>query len=238
MHKIKFGIDDILKHVKDVYSYHQLLVKLNVASCGGNYVRLQTIIKNNNVDITHFTGQAWRKHNSFPFERVKLENILVKNSVYSSGVPIHSGRIKEWLFAANLKEKCCEKCKLYIWLSKPIPLELHHIDGDKKNNELVNLQILCPNCHSLTDNYRGKKLKKKKPRNINHKALKKDELERLGYIIENCGIDFNKYGWVAKLAPLIGRKEQKVNYIIKKYFNEFYEKQCFKRKIKKMEAPN
>ena len=38
-------------------------------------------------------------------------------------------------------------------------LELHHIDGDETNNELTNLQYLCPNCHSLTENY-GSKNKK------------------------------------------------------------------------------
>lgn len=30
------------------------------------------------------------------------------------------------------------------------------LDGDRFNNELINLQILCPNCHALTDNYSGR----------------------------------------------------------------------------------
>ena len=42
------------------------------------------------------------------------------------------------------------------WLGEPIPLELHHKDGDPFNNELDNLSILCPNCHAFTDNYRSK----------------------------------------------------------------------------------
>ncbi len=48
------------------------------------------------------------------------------------------------------------KDKLSLWLNKPIPLELHHKDGDNTNNELDNLELLCPNCHALTDNYRGR----------------------------------------------------------------------------------
>jgi predicted HNH restriction endonuclease len=47
-------------------------------------------------------------------------------------------------------------------LGNPIPLELHHIDGDKTNNTLENFQLLCPNCHALTDSYRGKNVKKKR----------------------------------------------------------------------------
>lgn len=55
----------------------------------------------------------------------------------------------------------CELCNTSKWLDNPITLEVHHIDGNNKNNELQNLQILCPNCHSQTDNYRAKNIKKK-----------------------------------------------------------------------------
>jgi 5-methylcytosine-specific restriction endonuclease McrA len=58
-------------------------------------------------------------------------------------------------------DNCCELCNTSEWLGSPITLEVHHIDGDNKNNELTNLQILCPNCHSQTDNYRAKNIKKK-----------------------------------------------------------------------------
>jgi hypothetical protein len=37
-----------------------------------------------------------------------------------------------------------------------IPLEVHHIDGDKLNNVESNLKLVCPNCHALTDSYCGK----------------------------------------------------------------------------------
>lgn len=47
------------------------------------------------------------------------------------------------------------------WLDMPIPLELHHKDGEVigPNNLLQNIELLCPNCHALTDNYRGGKKK-------------------------------------------------------------------------------
>lgn len=62
----------------------------------------------------------------------------------------------------SLREHKCECCGLEQWQGKPIPLELHHIDGDRYNNELDNLQLLCPNCHSQTPNYRGKGIIKQK----------------------------------------------------------------------------
>ena len=56
----------------------------------------------------------------------------------------------------GLKEHKCEICKQTEWLGKPIPLELHHINNVKNDLRIENLQILCPNCHAQTDNYRGK----------------------------------------------------------------------------------
>ena len=59
-----------------------------------------------------------------------------------------------------IKRGCvCECCGAKEWLNKPINLELHHKDGDRSNCEEDNLELLCPNCHSYTDNY-GSKNKK------------------------------------------------------------------------------
>jgi hypothetical protein len=54
---------------------------------------------------------------------------------------------------------CCLRCKQSEWLGEPINLELDHIDGNNKNDERINLRLLCPNCHSYTDTYRGKNAK-------------------------------------------------------------------------------
>lgn len=50
----------------------------------------------------------------------------------------------------------CFTCGNSDWMGRPITLELHHVDGDSNNNSLENVQLLCPNCHSQTDTYKGK----------------------------------------------------------------------------------
>ena len=45
-----------------------------------------------------------------------------------------------------------------------VPIELSHIDGDFTNNNLDNLELICPNCHSLTNSYKGANKKNGRPR--------------------------------------------------------------------------
>lgn len=79
-----------------------------------------------------------------------LDLILTTNSSYQSN------KLRIRLINEGYMEARCSICLLTDWQSKPIPLELDHVDGDNTNNMLVNLRLLCPNCHAQTDNYRGK----------------------------------------------------------------------------------
>lgn len=76
-----------------------------------------------------------------------------------------SQHIKKYLF-----EKYKNKCQICEWgeINKKtgkIPLEVHHIDGDYTNNKEENLQLLCPNCHSLTETYKNSNGRGRKGRN-------------------------------------------------------------------------
>ena len=82
---------------------------------------------------------------------IPLEQILIKDSEYNRT------KLKERLINEGLKEYKCECCGITEWNGKPISLQLHHLNGIHNDNRLSNLQLLCPNCHSQTDNYAGSK---------------------------------------------------------------------------------
>jgi hypothetical protein len=73
--------------------------------------------------------------------------------------PIKSHALKTKLISSSLKTNECEICGISEWNGKIIVLELDHIDGNKFNNNLSNLRILCPNCHSQTPTFRRPKNK-------------------------------------------------------------------------------
>jgi transposase len=64
--------------------------------------------------------------------------------------------VKMRLIGAGLKDGRCEECGLAEWRGRPLSLALHHVNGDGRDNRLENLRLLCPNCHSQTDNFAGR----------------------------------------------------------------------------------
>lgn len=69
-------------------------------------------------------------------------------------------KVKKRLLSEGYKQHSCESCGLSEWMLNPIPLELHHRNGVRLDNSLDNLELLYPNCHAFTDNYRAKNIKK------------------------------------------------------------------------------
>lgn len=78
--------------------------------------------------------------------------------------------VKNRLLLAGLKEQRCEHCGLTAWQGRPLPLELHHVNGDGLDNRLENLLLLCPNCHSQTDTWGGRN----KSRGLASRPLRRD----------------------------------------------------------------
>lgn len=125
---------------------------LGLKPSGGNYRLMHNAIAKYNINTDHFTGQGWNKGLKFkPSVGIELKDVLVPNS------PYQSYKLKKRLLSEGIKKHICESCGLTEWQDHIIPLELHHINGDNRDNRLENLMLLCPNCHALTECYRGKK---------------------------------------------------------------------------------
>lgn len=141
--------EDFIKAVKESGSLRQVLQKLNLKEAGGNYQCAKDRIKNLNLDTSHFHGMAWNKGKKLP-PKLSIDNYLVEGKL------VQSHKLKIRLIAEGIKEHKCEICGITEWNGKSAPIELDHIDGNRYNNTINNLRILCPNCHAQTETYRGK----------------------------------------------------------------------------------
>jgi 5-methylcytosine-specific restriction endonuclease McrA len=134
-----------------------VLNKLNLRCAGGNYKTIKKYIELYNIDISHFETDDERYSRLIKYNtnnKIPLEDILVINSTYSRT------NLKPRLISENILEyKCIECGNTGEWNGKPITLQLDHVNGVYNDNRVENLRFLCPNCHSQTETYAGKKNK-------------------------------------------------------------------------------
>ena len=135
----KIGKDKLQELANNCKSLAGLIDQLGYSkTAGGTFSVVKKYLQLYQIDTSHWTGKAWNK----------------------------GQQLKDWSKYANhqyckkhlITERShrCELCGLAEWRESPIPLEVHHKDGNRTNNEYDNLQLLCPNCHALTDTWRGK----------------------------------------------------------------------------------
>lgn len=178
MSKIHYTKELMQEAVDNSVSIAGVCRYIGLKPVGGNYKTVSNKIKQYEIDISHFTWQFWNK-GEFYTDRVcqfPLEDLLKENVKYNSDT------LKRRLYKSGLKERKCEICGLN---DEEIVYELHHINGDHYDNRLENLQILCPNCHSKTENFRGRGDKRSEPESLS--AQRKIDKS---CVCLNCGKEF------------------------------------------------
>lgn len=152
----KYPENDFINLVKENYSLNSINTYIKLYK---NINTKNNTIKNRidylNLNISHFSHSKSMKKWIDENRTLSLEKILVENSKYNNGT-----YIKQKLYKAKLKEEKCELCGIgNIWNNKKLILQLDHINGVHSDNRIENLQIVCPNCHSCTENYCGRNVK-------------------------------------------------------------------------------
>jgi hypothetical protein len=92
--------------------------------------------------------------------KLDIKNLLEGKVFYKN--PYYSNinhPIKEYIALNKILDYKCGVCGILEWNGEDLNLELDHIDGDRNNNNIGNLRFICPNCHSQTTTYKGKKRK-------------------------------------------------------------------------------
>lgn len=161
MKRFKYTQEEFTEAVKRSFSIAGVCRALGLNPTGGNYRTIHKLIDEFQTDISHFTGQLWSKGKKLEDEKYHKNKIDLKE-ILETGRPYQSSKLAKRLISEGYKEHKCEMCGNTEWLGKPIPLELHHENGNHDDNHLTNLRLLCPNCHATTDTYRGSNIKHKK----------------------------------------------------------------------------
>ena len=158
-----------------------------------------------NLDISHIIGENWAKEKYSGNPKYTLDEICVENSWYTNGPQLFK-RLKRELKWEHKCSGCNGTTHVYKGEIKPIPLQVEHINGNHFDNRIENLTFLCANCHSFTDTYcgrnikrgkRGEKLIKEKLPKKESNTKKENSEENKKVVKENkkcldCNIDVRK----------------------------------------------
>ncbi len=85
---------------------------------------------------------------------IKFDSKYKTAEEYAQSSCVKSNKLKDKLIRDGIKANICECCGLNQWQGVELILELHHKDGNHYNNDLTNLAILCPNCHSIQESHK------------------------------------------------------------------------------------
>jgi 5-methylcytosine-specific restriction endonuclease McrA len=140
--------EEIRAAIADARCLADALRALGEQPSGQGYRRLKRAIARHGIDTAHFDRDATRGGT----RRRPLDGLLV------AGSRVNSTGLRRRLLEEGVKPHQCEGCARTVWRGQPIPLELDHLNGDRTDNRLENLRLLCPNCHALTPTYRGRNI--------------------------------------------------------------------------------
>lgn len=143
----------LIEAVKTSFTYMDVARKLGLSNYGANSTTIKKHIKRLGLDTSHF----WSRNEQLKHARSNNKGLSIEE-IFTVGV-LDRRVVKSAIIKNNMLPYECAICKLVEWNKQKLSLELDHINGDNADNRLDNLRFLCPNCHSLTDNYCGKKLR-------------------------------------------------------------------------------
>lgn len=154
-----YSKEELQKLLDESTGYGEVLDKIGLGKKGRNPDTLKKAIALYNLDETKLNENRNKKYiecaiNTHIKTRKPLSELLKKHSTYQGY------KLLLRLYEEGIKIPKCECCGITEWNGKPLSFQLHHEDGDITNNELENLKVICPNCHSQTENYAGKSSRK------------------------------------------------------------------------------
>ena len=140
---------DLIEAVQSSQSIYEVRKKLGYkVGTGSGHLRVLNRARELGLDMSHFKKGHWYG-DKFSKAPVPLNDLLVKDATGSAN------NLKRRLIREQVWEYKCQTCGISEWQGEYLPLEIHHMNNDNRDNRIENLTLLCPNCHAQTESWRN-----------------------------------------------------------------------------------
>ena len=222
MRSIFYSLDkeEFADLINQSFSIKNLIEKFGMRDVGGNRKTLFKAIEFFSLQKELNNLRTRQKENN----KKQIKSFHKKKSndeVFTINSNYGRGHLKARILEDNLFPYVCRECKNNgIWNNKKLILQLEHINGNPLDNRLNNLCFLCPNGHSQTKAFAGRKKKnsskeiEKKKRILLREKVKKQRISFLNQL------DLTEYGWIKKVQKEWNVSHTQVKRWIKKNYPE------------------
>jgi 5-methylcytosine-specific restriction endonuclease McrA len=143
--------------VRESRSYADLIRKLGLKNTSGTVRNLKKRIEEYQLSVEHFDHYHMFIRMRKNYRKRTWQDILIRSD--SLAPRVKSVVLRKAMLEYGISYECSSCSNTGIWQEQALNLEIDHIDGLFSNNLPENLRFLCPNCHSQTETFCGKKRK-------------------------------------------------------------------------------
>lgn len=151
---MKYTDDQLREAVSRSSSVLGVMRELGIGGAsGGTHAHIKRRIKLAGIDTSHFLGRSHSKGKKSWARKASSEVLIRSQSLEKRVRPI---QLRNALIESG-RAYACESCGIVEWRGLAITLQVDHKNGDWQDNRPENLRFMCPNCHSQTSNWCGRK---------------------------------------------------------------------------------
>lgn len=145
--KYKFSKSQVEDAALVAESKTEMMRLLGIKQGGGGYQALDKWCKRYEVVPPDGSGIGRKNIQKHSWVAMSDDEWFV-NGVFRTGQ-----HTRKRLVSRGIVDKCSICGQLPEWQGKPLTLQVDHINGDRWDNRIENVRILCPHCHTQTETY-------------------------------------------------------------------------------------
>lgn len=151
---VKYTREILEEAVQHCVNFAEVMRYFGLKPNGGHHTHLSRRIKSLGIDTSHFTGENPQKGRP-PANRLRWDQILAHKPIASNRQA--PKRLRRALIESGRPHKC-EGCGIGpVWCDEPLTFHVDHVDGNPHDSRPHNVRFLCPNCHSQTPTWAGRR---------------------------------------------------------------------------------